>query len=514
MKSEIGERPRKLFLGSRTLITLDTMLTTHLEEQLNRIAELAEDPGAREAACRHLEAAFALVPQTETKDFLPTYALRWTIQHRMLQDISVQARIRVLDWASEAMVAWLAQSDTDLNHPKRDRLNSAVPRRFYRALHRSLQYLQEADPRQELIFRLIQVAGYSAHEVAQMLGESPVAIEGLFIGAQAQISIALEEEQWSLELLDKADIRPPSEVTRLLENAREQNSGLWPALISPKIHDKLRQTARQVVGTIDADSILHESLLKLAMKGGTIPENSDRLRAYIAVVMKRLALDRYRKAGKTEQIEDQDELDRMLNTFMSRPHDRGGIEAGITRVLEQMRRDEPYLFRTVEVLMSPGLGSMADQAEALSVSLATLKRWKRKIREYFSRALQAEGFEVKRYEEFSPQQRQENLYQLIDQILMQKLNLPKGGNYRSELAAALDQLKLSNDSIYDILYRAYLGPSVRPKELARILGITTKDLNELRADAKLKLAKKVAEIWRSGQPVRGGRTTHGTEGQS
>jgi hypothetical protein len=486
-----------------------------LEKQLAQIATCLgiEDDSTNWKA--DFELAFAMVPHKS--EILPTFALRYILQATAFAHISDSMRLELYDKASMAMMDWLASLTDNPSHPKRQCLAPSVPLRFYPAARDALLELCGLDPKQDLCFRLIQIAGNSLEETSKLLQMELEAVKGCWLTARVFIEDSLESSDDMLEftLFEEAGLRPPAEVTRTLEQIRRRGGSLWEVAQTPEGLKRLETTARGIAHQPDdVDSLLQDSLLRMALPSGPIPEDSKRLNKYASSIMRNLANDRTRRRRKVIASDDAD-IERVSSAIPGQRQkgmDLHGMHPGeqnqearqslyrqtTMNLLRQLRNSNPELLDIAEVcyLLMPN-DSEPKQAERLDISLAALKRHKVKVQTFFDAGFGQAGLNIGHYKNFSRERRVENLYQLIYPLLTDGPRLPRGGDYRSEMCEALNHLSTQSNSHHDILQSSYLLSSIKPKVLAERLGLTLAELSQKRSSAKEVLANHSEKLVRA-----------------
>ena len=471
-----------------------------LEHQLANILLLLEAGNDSGGLNSQFGTAFALVPHKN--EFLPTFAIRYIAQDDTFAELDDATRLKLHDQASTAMLDWLAWSATDKSHPKRSCLAPGVPLQFYAAAFEALSDLRALDSKQDLCFRLIQIAGNSVQEASDLLRQPSDEVKGCWLTARAFVEDHLErlEEPFDLSLFDEAGLRPPAEVTRTLEQIRKRDSALWEVAENQEGIRQIKQTARRVIQRQgDVDSIVQESLLRMALPSGPIPENSRRLQHYVSRIMSNLARDRYKRNSKLVHPEDNlvERTPAGKNPHPDEEVRQSVFRDTLTKLLGQLDRDKPQVFNALETwLLSMPNASDSERAERLGISTATFKRRKDEVQTFIEAGFKEVGLNLGHYKNFSRPQRLENLYQLIYPILVEEMGVVKGRDYRSDMSAALELMERACSPLYNVLRDCYLGPSVKPSSLAERLRITPTELTRRKLEAKTELARKIVALVR------------------
>lgn len=185
----------------------------------------------------------------------------------------------------------------------------------------------------------------------------------------------------------------PSEITRLLRCWATGDSAAFDALV-PIVYDRLRQLARQRLrgdpgATLDTTGLVHEAYLKLAASPQTTLRDRGDFLALASRVMRNLLVDhaRTRRAAKRGG----DAVVLTLNEEVAWLPDQALDD--ITALDEALVRLEALDRRQSQILEQRFFGglSLEETAEALGVSLATVKRELRAARAWLAAELANEG---------------------------------------------------------------------------------------------------------------------------
>ena len=184
----------------------------------------------------------------------------------------------------------------------------------------------------------------------------------------------------------------PSEITRLLQRWSEGDSDAFDQLV-PIVYDRLRQLARLRLraapgATLDTAGLVHEAYLKLAAAPQTKLRDRAHFLAVASRVMRNLLTDhaRARRAAKRGGGVAPREL---LEEAAWMPDDSLDAVTALDEALGRLETLDARQSRILEQRYFGGL-SLEETAEALGVSLATVKRELRSARAWLAAELGAE----------------------------------------------------------------------------------------------------------------------------
>lgn len=184
----------------------------------------------------------------------------------------------------------------------------------------------------------------------------------------------------------------PSDITRLLQRWSEGDSDAFDQLV-PIVYDRLRQLARQRLraapgATLDTAGLVHEAYLKLAVAPQTELRDRAHFLAVASRVMRNLLTDhaRARRAAKRGGGIAPQEL---LEEAAWMPDDSLDAVTALDQALARLETLDARQSRILEQRYFGGL-SLEETAEALGVSLATVKRELRSARAWLAAELGAE----------------------------------------------------------------------------------------------------------------------------
>lgn len=184
----------------------------------------------------------------------------------------------------------------------------------------------------------------------------------------------------------------PSEITRLLHRWADGDPDAFDQLV-PIVYDRLRQLARQRLrpdpsATLDATGLVHEAYLKLAAAPGADLRNRGQFLALASRVMRNLLADhaRARRAAKRGGGTTPLALDEEAAWM---PDDDLDAVTALDEALVRLEALDARQSRILEQRYFGGL-SLGETAEALGVSLATVKRELRSARAWLATELNDE----------------------------------------------------------------------------------------------------------------------------
>ena len=184
----------------------------------------------------------------------------------------------------------------------------------------------------------------------------------------------------------------PSEITRLLRRWSEGDADAFDRLV-PIVYDRLRELARQRLrgapgATLDTTGLVHEAYLKLADAPQVTIRDRSHFLTLASRVMRNLLTDhaRARRAAKRGGGE---EVLGLVEEAAWMPDD--DLDA-VTALDDALRRLEALDARQSRILEQRYFGglSLEETAEALGVSLATVKRELRSARAWLAAEMVAE----------------------------------------------------------------------------------------------------------------------------
>lgn len=460
-------------------------------ENLAEVSRLLETEAGRAAAGERLRQALGEV--RAERNFLPTVAVRRVVKHSQFRDLSAKKLGRLLDWTTETVVAWLVEAATDPNHPARQRLLH-VEANFYRSLALVLHEWRHADPEQELLWRMVQIAGWEPGELDEMVPGGD--LEDRWQAAQAELEMALEEQGWDPVLLENAHIRPPQGVTRMLEWIESEHRPLWEVGELSEVRATLARQARRITPWA-AESLVQESLLKMRT-APEIPANSRELAAYTATILYRLALDRLKKDGRLESISEQEVMERLQHQVAQvegqNPSKRADLTEVVNLATRNLKRDKPELREMLEDWLD-GCGNKELSARH-EVSEATVKRRRTAIREFYEQQFSELGINLLGFTELSPEQRWEKFYQVMEKERAARKSL-LAGEQRALMRAALEAMERDDKERYGWLHEAYLGEELLPTELGERWQISTQKVNERKSAVRVELLRRMEAIYKA-----------------
>jgi len=478
-----------------------------LREKISELSWLCQEEPNQLEALAVLRETFPLVPHFDETTFIPGYAVRRILQSQEILALDEASRWRMADWASEAMADYMGAAADDKRHPSRTALGQSLTTagltlRALALLRNSLAELRKSEPGEERIFRLIYLAGEEAEAISKWLKEETAVVLNGCVAAEEWVEEALSAENanWNLKMLHEAGIRPPRATTRALDRVRLQSFCLWDAIMEREFSEGL-----------GADLMKNTQIGELFIRtvpGNEpefIPENSERLRGYVASILANLRRERFRNAEPTVPLERENkDGDEFEADSEQKHHDwlldgmslsrQAPIVEGVQGVAEMFRQDHPELIRTFELCFVewPTLRIKA-MAQELGVDRATVGRRKRAIRDYFERHLADEGFNLDHYKRYTKSQRLENLYQLLERYWVGTA-APRHADRRLYMREAIKAIWEKKPKLFDLLDEAYLTPELSRAELAKEHNISTEAMTARLHAAKSRLAERVNEM--------------------
>ena len=186
----------------------------------------------------------------------------------------------------------------------------------------------------------------------------------------------------------------PLQITRLLRRWADGDSDAFDALV-PIVYERLRQLARQRLrsapdATLETTGLVHEAYLKLADSPQTTVRDRGHFLAIASCVMRNLLTDHARarrsaKRGGGAVVLTLDEESSWL------PDSDLDEIAALDEALARLEKIDNRQSRILEQRYFGGL-SLDETADALGVSLATVKRDLRAARAWLASELASEGF--------------------------------------------------------------------------------------------------------------------------
>ena len=184
----------------------------------------------------------------------------------------------------------------------------------------------------------------------------------------------------------------PSEITRLLRRWSEGDTDAFDRLV-PIVYDRLRQLARQRLrgapgATLDTTGLVHEAYLKLAAAPHVTLRDRSHFLALASRVMRNLLADhaRARRAAKRGGGE---EVLALIEEAVWMSDDDLEAVTELDAALQRLEALDARQSRILEQRYFGGL-SLEETAEALGVSLATVKRELRSARAWLAAEMVAE----------------------------------------------------------------------------------------------------------------------------
>jgi RNA polymerase sigma factor (TIGR02999 family) len=181
----------------------------------------------------------------------------------------------------------------------------------------------------------------------------------------------------------------PVDVSRLLRRWSDGEAGAFDELI-PIVYDHLRELAHQRLRnegerTLNTTGLVHEAYLRLVDSPSSTVSTRNQFLALASHVMRNLLVDRARARGRQKRGGGFQllPLDENLHVRV----DLDGVEE-LDEALEKLELMDPRQSKMLEYRYFGGL-SLEDTAQALEVSLATVKRELRSARAWL--AIQLDG---------------------------------------------------------------------------------------------------------------------------
>ena len=177
-----------------------------------------------------------------------------------------------------------------------------------------------------------------------------------------------------------------SEITRLLHRWGEGDSDAFDRLV-PIVYDRLRQLASQRLrgapgATLDTTGLVHEVYLKLVAGPTTTLRDRGHFLALASRVMRNLLTDHARARLATKRGSGTEPLE-LLEDIAWMPDDDLDAVSELDSALTRLEQLDPRQSRILEQRYFGGL-SLEETAEALGVSLATVKRELRSARAWLA----------------------------------------------------------------------------------------------------------------------------------
>jgi RNA polymerase sigma factor (TIGR02999 family) len=187
-------------------------------------------------------------------------------------------------------------------------------------------------------------------------------------------------------------VSAPSEITRLLRCWSEGDTDAFDRLV-PIVYDRLRQLARQRLrgapgATLDTTGLVHEAYLKLAAAPHVTLRDRSHFLALASRVMRNLLADHARARRAAKRGGGEEALALIEEAVWMSDDD---LEA-VTELDAALQRLEALDARQSRILEQRYFGglSLEETAEALGVSLATVKRELRSARAWLATEMVAE----------------------------------------------------------------------------------------------------------------------------
>jgi len=182
----------------------------------------------------------------------------------------------------------------------------------------------------------------------------------------------------------------PGEITRLANRWSQGDEGAFDRLIE-MVYDDLRQIARSHVRrtggehTLNTTSLVHEAYLKLAAAEDNQWEGRSKFFAFCSQAMRRILIDYARERNAEKRGGNRV---RVPLTPGAAAVDQDATEVlALDQALQELEAHNPRMVRIAECRFFGGL-SVAETAEALSVSTRTVERDWARARAYLLRMLQ------------------------------------------------------------------------------------------------------------------------------
>jgi RNA polymerase sigma factor (TIGR02999 family) len=184
----------------------------------------------------------------------------------------------------------------------------------------------------------------------------------------------------------------PSEITRLLRRWAEGDADAFDRLV-PIVYDRLRQLARQRLrrapgATLDTTGLVHEAYLKLAAAPQVTLRDRGHFLALASRVMRNLLADHARARRAAKRGGGEEALGLLEETTWMPDDDLDAVTA-LDDALQRLEALDARQSRILEQRYFGGL-SLEETAEALGVSLATVKRELRSARAWLAAEMVAE----------------------------------------------------------------------------------------------------------------------------
>jgi DNA-directed RNA polymerase specialized sigma24 family protein len=472
-----------------------------LKPGIDQLSALCQQPSGRPEAFEVFYSLFPLVPHAKDDIFLPAYTVRRILQMQEFLDLDPAARLRLADWASEAVLNYIAEAANQPEHAVRTRLYEKLSQAkldfgVLPALRLATESLREINPLSDLAFRLIYLAGEEAATVADCMNSDPESVTESTLTAEAWIEGQLRAENplWTIKKLGDMGIRPPGTTTRILDEVRNKNAHIWAAISSPAFLQSLPKSVRE-------SSLISEVILRTERGPARVPEDTERLRRYIGTIVFNLQRERLRNSGREQALEQQTEDGQTLDASAQDTHDdwllqsliisrQDKIVEAYRRVYEMFRVDRSDLMETFQLCFIEGR-SNREAAEAMGIDVATVVRRKRAIQEYFETHLASEGLDTGHYRSPLRSKRLENLFQLIEAFLSRKDWPTRRPDRRVFMLESLAEMSESEPRFFAVLEESYLNDDLPVSELAARRTISTNQYRELQKEAKLHLAQLV-----------------------
>ena len=184
----------------------------------------------------------------------------------------------------------------------------------------------------------------------------------------------------------------PSEITRLLRRWAEGDADAFDRLV-PIVYDRLRDLARQRLrgapgATLDTTGLVHEAYLKLADAPQVTLRDRGHFLALASRVMRNLLADHARARRAAKRGGGVEALG-LIEEAAWMPDDDLDAVTALDDALQRLEVLDARQSRVLEQRYFGGL-SLEETAEALGVSLATVKRELRSARAWLAAEMVAE----------------------------------------------------------------------------------------------------------------------------
>jgi len=483
-----------------------------LIETAQQVATLAASD-SKEEAQDLIRAAFPHVKHYQEEDFFPTFAIRRILAHQ--EQMSPHIQLVSADWATAAMVDWLAEAHDNPSHPLcQAPRNKTLNMNLFLEFQSALRSLQEVDPQTGLIFRLVYLAGWETRKMKQTLALDDSALSEACIIAEEIIlaQFTALDKGWTMASLEEVGIKPPGEITRMLETIRTKDLKLWHLMESEDFRNRLARKARK-----DEQTILSETIERLGHVPPFVPENSKRLDGYVNTILRRQRLqyqsrrsrevplvthdDTGRPIDRTDDSNVREQRGRSLRPSTDwlsdvidwgarnlRPADQAAFRGDLRKILTLLETGHPDWWSTFQQEFSD------KPAAPSSLHRATIDRHKNHIKVFVRSQLKVRGWPVVDGDHLSAEERFEKLYDLLEKLIRERVGTSLDAGVRQQLLRrAIDTLQHEDPAAASIIRLCYLDEVRLPSsEIKERLGVT--DLNSHKKDAQIRLVELVAKL--------------------